>query len=87
MKDTDKDVFNLEYQYQEYLKKVKLKESEMGETQRIETRRTFMGACGVMLIVLRHDLSALKEDEAAKMLQNMLDQVGNFFIKEVNRQN
>ena len=79
--------FDLEHRYQEYLKMVKLPESSMGETQRIEMKRTFMGACGVLLMVLKEDLSALEEDEAVKELQKMFDQIGNYFLKETNKQN
>lgn len=79
--------FDLEHHYQEYLKMVKLKESEMGATQRTEMKRVFMGACGQMLVMLRDELSKLDEDVAIGKLQAMFDQVGNYFLKETNKQN
>jgi hypothetical protein len=79
--------FNLESQYQKYLKLVKLNESEMGETQRIVMKRTFYGSFGVALTVLRDDLSKLEEEKAVKTLQDMFDQVGNFFLNETNQHN
>ena len=79
--------FNLEYQYQEYLKKVKLKESEMSPMQQKETRQAFMGACGIMLIVLRDEVSKFEEDKAIEIMQGMFDQVGEYFLKAANRFN
>lgn len=79
--------FDLEHHYQEYLKMVKLKESEMGATQRTEMKRVFMCACGQMLVMLRDELSKLDEDVAIRKLQAMFDQVGNYFLKETNKQN
>lgn len=78
---------DLEKQYTQYLERVGLKESSMGENQRIEMKRTFMGAWGQALVVMRDDLSAMEEDNAVEVLQDMFDQVGNFFIAESNRQN
>ncbi len=49
--------FNLEIQYQKYLERVGFKESQMGDTQRVETKRAFMGGCGQMLVILRDDIS------------------------------
>lgn len=36
--------FDLEHQYQLYLKRVKLSETTMSEVQKKETRQAFMGA-------------------------------------------
>lgn len=79
--------FNLEYQYQEYLKKVKLNESQMSPVQKKETRQAFMGACGVMLILLRDEVSKFEEDKAIEIMQGMFDQVGDYFLKDRNRFN
>ena len=77
--------FNLEHQYQLYLEKVNLKESEMHYAQRIETRRAFMGACGQIIVLLRDDLTKLDEREALATLQNMTNQVGDFFVREYSK--
>lgn len=79
--------FNLETQYQLYLERVGIKESQMHCTQKVETKRAFMGACGQMLILLRDDLAALEEDKAVQQLQNMLNQVQSFWLKETNQNN
>jgi hypothetical protein len=73
--------FNLEEQYQLYLKRVALKESEMHPTQKKQLRQTFMGACGQMLLLLRDDLGKLEEPEAIEAMQNMLNQVSDYFLK------
>lgn len=83
----EENPFNLDHCYKFYLQTVKLKESEMSAIQRQETKRAFIGACGVILVVLKKDLSELKEDDAIKMLQSMFDQVTEFYMKETNRQN
>ena len=73
--------FNLEEQYQLYLKRVALKESEMHPTQKKQLRQTFMGACGQMLLLLMDDLGKLEEPEAIEAMQNMLNQVSDYFLK------
>lgn len=79
--------FNLEHQYKLYLERSDLKESQMAPNQMIEMRRIFMGTCGQMLILLRDDLSELEEDKAIEQLENMLNQVGEFFRKESGQLN
>ncbi len=77
-----KKEFDLQWQYQFYLEKVKLKEINMGETQRKEMKRTFMGACGIVLILLKDELASLPDDEAMTVLENMLKQVGDYYNKQ-----
>jgi hypothetical protein len=71
--------FDLEHQYQLYLKRVALDESAMGDRQKIETKRAFMGACGQLLLLLRNDVSMLPEKEAVKVFDRMLNQVGAYW--------
>jgi hypothetical protein len=79
--------FDLEKQYKLYLKRVALKEDEMMPLQRKQLRQVFMGACGQMLLLLRDELSLLEEDEAIITMQNMLNQVSDYFLKETNKIN
>lgn len=79
--------FDLEHQYQLYLQRVGLSESRMGDIQRQEMKRTFIGACGQMLVLLRDELSKLDEDKAIEKMQAMFNQVGNYFMKETNKHN
>jgi hypothetical protein len=74
--------FNLEHQYQQYLDRVNITEAQMGQVQRVETRRAFMAGCSQMLVLLRDDLTELDEDEAVDSLQDMIDQSADFWKKE-----
>ena len=82
-----KKVFNLEHQYQLYLKRIAISESKMHEVQRKETRQAFMGACGQMIFLLRDEVAALPEDEAIEVLEDMKNQVGDYFMKITNKYN
>ncbi|HET6558083.1 MAG TPA: hypothetical protein VFG54_12260 [Prolixibacteraceae bacterium] len=82
-----KQEFDLNYQYQLYLDRVKLKESQMAPVQRTELKRAFFGACGQMLMLLRDDIGKLEEDEAIKELDGMINQVSDFWLTETKRVN
>lgn len=79
--------FNLEHQYQLYLQRMALAESTMHPQQKIQLRQTFFGASGQMLILLRDELSKLDEEKAMETLQDLINQVGNFFLAETNKMN
>lgn len=79
--------FNLEHQYQLYLQRMTLSESTMHPQQKIQLRQTFFGASGQMLILLRDELSKLEEEKAMETLQDLINQVGNFFLAETNKMN
>lgn len=71
--------FNIEKQYQLYLKRVNLKEEQMPPDQQRELRQAFYAACGQLLLVMRDDLSGLTELKAFETLDDMLNQVKQFF--------
>lgn len=79
--------FNLEHQYQLYLQRMALSESTMHPQQKIQLRQTFFGASGQMLILLRDELSKLEEEKAMETLQDLINQVSNFFLAETNKMN
>lgn len=83
----NKPEFNLEHQYQLYLKRVKLNESQMSPIQRKELKRAFMGACGQMLILLRDGVGELNENDAVTTLEDMINQVSNFWLAETKQMN
>ena len=64
-----------------------LSESTMHPQQKIQLRQTFFGASGQMLILLRDELSKLEENKAMETLQDLINQVGNFFLAETNKMN
>lgn len=79
--------FDIEWQYQEYLKRVAMTEERMGEVQRKETRQAFFGAWGQALFCLRDDVAKYSEEDAIKILENMTQQVANYFLKITGKQN
>lgn len=83
----NKPEFNLEHQFLLYLQRVGLSDTLMSVAQMRETKRAFMGACGQMLVVLRDDLGELDEEQGVETLQNMLEQVSNFWLVETKRAN
>jgi len=81
------DLFDLEHQYQLYLKRMALPENKMHPQQKLETKRAFFGACGQMLLMLRDDLPKLSDEDGYNKLDGMINQVGQFFINETHKQN
>lgn len=71
--------FNLNHQYQLYLERVGLKESNMSPVQAKETKQAFFGAMGQMLVLQRDELAALSDDDAVDTLQDMWEQVAKYF--------
>ena len=59
--------FNLEHQYQLYLKRVALKEAEMHSEQKKQLRQAFMGACGQIILLLRDEVGKLEEVEEERI--------------------
>lgn len=77
-----KPQFDLNHQYQLYLKRVGLNEKTMSSVQSKETKRAFFGACGQMLILLRDNVGELEETEAIETLDDLTNQVKNFWAIE-----
>lgn len=79
--------FLLEDLWKKYQELMKLPEERMHPTQRVETKRAFMGACGQMLILMRDEIGALSEEEAVKIFEDLLNQVMIFWRGENKQQN
>jgi len=77
------DKYDLENQYQLYLKRVGLVESKMAPLQKKQLRQTFMGAYGQLLMLLRDDITKMEDNVAVLTIQNMFNQVANYFAKQV----
>jgi hypothetical protein len=73
--------FNIELQYQLYLKRVGLSEETMHEAQKIQLKQTFFGAFGQFLVLLESEIADLDEDKAVEVLEGFKTQVANYFIK------
>jgi len=83
MNNTKVDQFNLEYQWSLYLQRTGQNEKTMSRIQFGETKRAFYGAISQFLLILRDDISKLKDEEqAVNALENMLTQAHEFWLKE-----
>lgn len=78
--------FNLEHQYQLYLQRMALSENAMHPQQKVQLRQTFFGATGQMLILLKDEVSKLEDKEATGIMQDLLNQVVDFFSDEAKKQ-
>ncbi len=80
--------FDLTHQWDLFCQRCELPENKMPVDQRREMKRAFFGACGQMLILLKDELGEYEEKHGEKaaciILQNMLDQVGEFWQKEMD---
>lgn len=79
--------YDLEHQYQLFLKRMDLSESTMHPTQKKQLRQTFYGACGQFLVFITEELSKLEEDKAIELLDNIYNQIELFFKNELDSQN
>ncbi len=82
-----KKQFDLNYQYQLYLQRVGQTESKMHPQQRIQIKQTFFGAFGQAILLMRDEVAAQEEDVAVETLQDLMQQVQDFFLSETKRQN
>lgn len=79
--------FDVENQYQLYLKRMALKESEMHPEQKRQLRQAFFGATGQILMLLRDEAPKLDEGEMVNMIERMVSQVLEFFLTQVRGSN
>lgn len=74
--------------WHKYCELAGLPEEEMSPVQRQETKRAFFGACGQLLIAFRDDVGAIEdEEEAVACMEDMIQQVANFWMDEAKKQN
>lgn len=77
------ETYSLDHQYLLYLKRMNLKESEMNPTQRIETKRAFMGGVSQALhLMARTDLDV---GELVDGTASMLEQLDIFWNKQIKQ--
>jgi hypothetical protein len=87
MNTRDKDIFDFNYQYNEYLKRVDLVEANMMAIQKKETKQAFMAACGIMLLLFRDELTKLTDELAVEVMEDMMKQITGFFLESNNKLN
>lgn len=83
----EKGIYNLDKvsdQFDFYLEKSDLKQSEMSDIQFMETRRAFYAGFGQMTILLTTKIADVSEDEGIKILDGFLSEISDFYEKETN---
>ena len=83
--DTSK--FNIEYQYTLYLEKMNLKEEQMHPVQKQETKMAFISGMGHMLKLMFDDVADMQLEQGVTALDDMFNQVNDFFKKESQKSN
>jgi len=77
--------FDLEKQWKLYLERMDMKEENLHPVQLQETKRAFMGAMGLMLAICVDDLDSFKNPVTGEAVVYMIDQVKEFFQKEIQK--
>jgi hypothetical protein len=77
--------FSIEDNYQKYLQLNKLDENQMHPEQKKQLRDAFFGAVGMILMVLKYDVTELNPDEALIVLDDFETQVGAYFVRRVKK--
>ena len=78
---------SLENQYKLFLERMNLHESKMHPQQKIQIKQAFFGAFGQAIMVMRDEVAAQDEDAAVYSMQDIMNQVQDFFLSETKRQN
>lgn len=87
MTEKQNESFDMENQWQLYLQRVNLKGKKMPAEQYRELKRAFFGALGQLLMLMKNEVADLSEDDAVSALESMINQVGDFWLKQGGRQN
>ena len=74
----------IQAQFDLYLEKMGLTQSQMSDVQYIETRRAFYAGFGQLLILLLGDIADMPEEESINTLDELLTESQEFFSKEEN---
>jgi hypothetical protein len=81
------DIYNIEDQYQLYLQKIGLSESNMHPVQKEQIKLTFYGAFSQLMILLEDNIAELEDDKAFQVLEGFKTQIANFFLSQTANKN
>ena len=81
---SNKNKKQIEKQFELYLEKMGLKQSEISDVQFMETRRAFYAGFGQLLILLMGDISDQNEADAIADLDALFTESQEFFANEEN---
>jgi len=76
---------SIEQEYQKYLSRMELRESDMGDVQRSETKRAFIGGFGQSLITMMQLIAEEDDDDVdtVKIVDDAFRQITEYFDNEV----
>lgn len=78
------DALKVADQFELYLQKSNLKQSEISDVQYIETRRAFYAGFGQMTILLVTKIADVPEEQGVRIMDGFMNEVNDFFQKEFN---
>lgn len=81
----DMSKFTIEGQWQEFLQKCQIKESDLPEFQASEMKKAFFCGSVQLLFLMRDDISRLTEETGCAILDKMVLEVESFLIEEVKK--
>lgn len=79
--------FSLDAKFQEYLDMAGLNPENAAPNQIQEMKRAFIAGIGMVQVLTRDSLTEYDDDTGVEILQYLMDQVTQFWIKEAERQN
>ncbi len=79
----EEDAFNIEKQFNLFLKVCKMDKRKMPSIQITSMRRAFYGAWGMLLLVNRDCVAVLTDDQAVEALDKMFRDTELFWAKEI----
>lgn len=79
--------YTMEFQWQEYLKRMGMRESAMPPDQIRETKRAFMGAMGQMLVLLRDEIAGESDEDGVSFIEAMWQETARYWISQNQQDN
>jgi hypothetical protein len=74
---------NLKQEYQKWLKKMRLDESQMSEVQKRETKRAWFGGMSTFIVLTVSVDLPENEDDAVKVIEDIMRQTAEYWAKEL----
>lgn len=78
--------FNLNEQFEQFLKRMKFDKDIMPDVQYTEIKRAFYAGCSQMMLLFRDGIGQIEnEEEALKVTNSLFAQTCDFWINEINQ--
>lgn len=83
-KNKTENVFDIEYQYQQFLTKFKLIEKDMHPVQKMQLRDTFFAGVALTIELIEGEAANLSEEASVLVIGGMLRQINDHFSKPID---